>query len=542
MVILYCKEGVFLHNNKFDIRILFIFIMVTLLMFVSVLRLYKISTDSKIAAKQYTNHYRIKLSNIRGSIFDKDLNAITNNAYKYIAVVSPTSLGIAAISEYLFEDERLTGVINTLKSGRPAVLEVDRVIDSPAIECVKVFENDVKNYYPSQLIGYVNSENKGVSGIQSAYDELLFSNETIDAAFAVDTLGNVLDGVKTEIIGDMSLYKSGVALTIDSALQKATYKAMQSVVSGAAVVSEIGTGKIRAMVSIPNFDIKNVGDYLDKENSPLINRALSAYNVGSAFKPCVAAALLEKGADNYVINCLGSTYVDSHKFNCHNKSGHGWVNLKDAITKSCNVFFYNISGMLGGDEIYNYASIFGFGKEIDLGGIKTAKGNITSRDTLKNSNTALANLSIGQGELLLSPVSMLPLYEAIANDGVYYMPTIIEGVVNRGVLNNNKRSSPTYALSKNTAQTLKNYLINVVQNGTGSEAQTNSCTVAGKTATAETGWRKNGQLIQNSWFCGFFPADNPKYVAVVLIEDQETNGTAAAPIFKKIVEEIMQLA
>ena len=66
--------------------------------------------------------------------------------------------------------------------------------------------------------------------------------------------------------------------------------------------------------------------------------------------------------------------------------------------------------------------------------------------------------------------------------------------------------------------------------------------MAGKTATAETGWRKNGQLIQNSWFCGFFPADNPKYVAVVLIEDQETNGTAAAPIFKKIVEEIMQLA
>lgn len=531
-----------MHNNKFDIRILFIFIMVTLLMFVSVLRLYKIATDSKIASKQYTNHYRIKLSNIRGSIFDKDLNAITNNTYKYIAVVSPTSLGIAAISEYLFEDERLTGVINTLKSGKPAVVEVDKVIDSPAIECVKVFDSDVKNYYPSQLIGYVNSENKGVSGIQSAYDELLFSNETIDAAFAVDTLGNVLDGVQTEIIGDMSLYKSGVALTIDSALQKATYKAMQSVVSGAAVVSEIGTGKIRAMVSIPNFDIKNVGDYLDKENSPLINRALSAYNVGSAFKPCVAAALLEKGADNYVINCLGSTYVDSHKFNCHNKSGHGWVNLKDAITKSCNVFFYNISGILGANEIYNYASIFGFGKEIDLGGIKIAKGNITSRDTLKNSNTALANLSIGQGELLLSPVSMLPLYEAIANDGVYYMPTIIEGVVNRGVLNNNKGSSPTYALSKNTAQTLKNYLINVVQNGTGSEAKTNSCIVAGKTATAETGWRKNGQLIQNSWFCGFFPADNPKYVAVVLIEDQETNGTAAAPIFKKIVEGIMQLA
>ncbi len=542
MVILNHKEGVFLRNNKFDLRILLVFIMITVLMFISVLRIYKISTDSEIAAKQYTNYYRIKLSNIRGSIFDKDLNAITNNSYKYMAVVSPTPLGMAAISEYLFEDERLTGILDTLKNGKPAVLEVDDIIDSPAIECVKIFENDIKNYYPAQLIGYTNSENHGVAGVQSAYDELLFSNETVDAVFAVDTLGNVLDGVQSEIIGDVSLYKSGVALTIDSAVQKATYKAMQSVISGAAVVSEIGTGKIRAMVSVPDFDIKNVGEYLEKENSPLINRALSAYNVGSAFKPCVAAALLEKGADNYVINCLGSTYVDEHKFNCHNKSGHGWVNLKDAITKSCNVFFYNISGMLGADEIYNYASIFGFGKEIDLGGISTQKGKVTDRDTLKSSNTALANLSIGQGELLLSPVSMLTLYEAIANGGVYHMPTVVEGTVNKGVLTQNKSASPTYALSKNTAETLKNYLINVVENGTGNEAKTESCTVAGKTATAETGWRKNGQIIQNSWFCGFFPADNPKYVAVVLIEDQEANGTAAAPIFKKIVEEIMQLS
>ena len=281
---------------------------------------------------------------------------------------------------------------------------------------------------------------------------------------------------------------------------------------------------------------------MEKENSPLVNRAISSYNVGSAFKPCVAAAMLENGTENYSIYCSGSAEIDSHKFSCHKKTGHGWVNLCEALTQSCNVFFYNISNILGADNVYNAASIFGFGKEIDLGGIKTAAGSITERQRLSSSSTALANLSIGQGELLLSPVSIIPLYEAIANGGVYYMPTIIEGTVNKGVLSEKKQSVPTYAFSKNTAEILRKHLINVVENGTGKAANPTLCTAGGKTATAETGWRKNGQLIQNSWFCGFFPADNPKYVVAVLIEDEKANGTAGAPIFKKIADEIMQLS
>lgn len=529
-------------RNKFDFRVLLVFILITVLMFIGVLRLYKISTDTKLAARQYSNSFRLKLGNIRGSIFDKDLNAITNNSFKYVAVVSPTPLGISAISAYLAEDERLKDVTDTLRAGKPVAVMVDNEIESPAIKCVKIYDNTVENYYPAQLIGYTDAQNHGVSGIEAAYDELLFTDTSIDAVYAMDTFGNVLNGVECEILGDTSLYKSGIALTIDSGIQKATEKAMQGVSCGAAVVSEVGSGKIRAMVSNPNFEIGNVAEYLEKENSPLVNRALSSYNVGSAFKPCVAAAMLENGTENYSIYCSGSAEIDSHKFSCHKKSGHGWVNLCEALTQSCNVFFYNISNILGADNVYNAASIFGFGKEIDLGGIKTAAGSITERQRLSSSSTALANLSIGQGELLLSPVSIIPLYEAIANGGVYYMPTIIEGTVNKGVLSEKKQSVPTYAFSKNTAEILRKHLINVVENGTGKAANPTLCTAGGKTATAETGWRKNGQLIQNSWFCGFFPAENPKYVVAVLIEDEKANGTAGAPIFKKIADEIMQFS
>lgn len=531
-----------MRNNRFDARVLLVFIMITVLMFVGVLRLYKISTDSKITAGQYSNSLRLKLGNIRGSIFDRNLNAITNNGYKIMAVVSPTPLGISAITSYLAEDERLNSIVETLRGGKPVVLEVDSEIDSPAIKCVKMYDNDVGSFYPSQLIGYTDSENHGVCGIEAAYDELLFTDESVEAVFAVDSFGNVLEGVETEIVGDISYYKSGVALTIDSDIQKATEKAMQSVSIGAAVVSEIGSGKIRAMVSNPNFDIGNVAEYLENENSPLVNRAISAYNVGSAFKPCVAAALLQNGISNYSIYCSGLADIDGHTFSCHNKSGHGWLNLCEALTQSCNVFFYNISGILGADQVYNTASLFGFGKEIDLGGIKTAAGSLTEREKLKNSSTALANLSIGQGELLLSPISIIPLYEAIANGGVYYMPTIIEGTVDKGVLTQKESSAPTYAISKNTADILKSYLINVVESGTGKAAKPTLCTAAGKTATAETGWRKNGELIQNSWFCGFFPAENPEYVVAVIIEDEKANGVSGAPIFKNIADEIMQLS
>ncbi len=531
-----------MRKNGFDIRILITFIILTFLMFGCVLRLYKISTDSELAAQQYNNTYRIKLGDIRGGIFDRNLNAITNSSYKIIAVVSPTPLGITAISAYLAEDDRLNGVLEILKSGKPATVEVEDEIDCEAIECVKIYNKSISDYHSSQLIGYTNTENHGVCGIESAFDELLYTGTTIDAVFAMDSSGNLLDGVQTEILGDTSLYRSGIALTIDNEIQKATERAMRSVSCGAAVVSEVGSGKIRAMVSNPDFEIEKVAQYLNVENSPLINRALLAYNVGSAFKPCVAAALLENNVENYSINCSGSTEIDEHKFSCHNKAGHGWMNLCEALTQSCNVFFYNISGVLGADKLYNTASLFGFGKEIDLGGIKTAAGGITERQKLKSSNTALANLSIGQGELLLSPVSMLPLYEAIANGGVYHMPTLIEGTVNKGILNESKTVTPTYAISQSTADILKTYLINVVENGTGKAAKPERCSAAGKTATAETGWQKNGELIQNSWFCGFFPADNPKYVVSVIIEDEKANGTAGAPIFKKIADEIMLLS
>ncbi len=532
-----------MRKNGFDLRILIIFFILVVFMFSCVLRLYNIAADSYVNARQYTNTYRIKLGDIRGSIFDKNLNTITNNSHKLFAVVSPTPLGITAISAALFEDERLKGVLDTLKSNKPAVVEIEREIDCSDIKCVKIYSDGIADYASPQLIGYTDNENHGVSGIQAAYDELLYSEETVDAVFWTDSSGRILNGAQVEILGDTSLYKNGLALSIDNNIQKVTDIALSDVECGAAVVMEVGSGKIRALVNRPNFNIEFVDKYLNAQNSPLVNRALSAYNVGSAFKPCVAAALIEeKKYENYTLNCGGSSMIGAHKFNCHLLSGHGNVNLMMALTESCNVFFYNVSQLIGAGKIYDTATKFSFGKSIDIGGLNTAQGSITSRAELMEKSTALANFSIGQGELLLSPVSILTLYEAIANDGVYYMPTIIEGTVEKGVLKKSAQTVPTKAMSSETANKLKQYLINVVENGTGRAAKPDYCTAAGKTATAETGWKKNGELIQNSWFCGFFPTEDPEYAVAVVIEDEKTNGISGAPIFKRIADGISQIS
>ena len=530
-----------MKNANTGLRITLVYACTVILMFAGVMRIYSVANDEKIQTAAKNNNYRITLTDLRGTVFDRNLLPVTNKQQKILAVVMPTPRAITAIRQELY-GERLESALSLLKSGKPAVVQVEREIDCDGITCVKVPVHLSQDTLCPQLIGYTDEENHGVCGIEYSFDDALYTDEKLQVLLADDGNGDLLYGAEAEIIGDTSVTDSGIALTLDTNIQAVTADAMKDIISGAAVVSEVGTGKIRAMVSMPQFDITRVSEYLNSENSPLVNRALCAYNVGSAFKPCVAAAVLEDGRfSSFTTDCTGSTDIDGHVFKCHKLSGHGTVDLKSALTYSCNVFFYEISCKVGGRAIYDMASKLSFGNKIDLGGIFTDSGSITSAQKLESNSHATANLAIGQGELLLSPVSILTLYEAIANGGVYHMPSIIEGSVKRGLLSKNAAPVPTRAMSRETADTIKNYLCSVVESGTGAAAGPEKTTAAGKTATAETGWQKDGVLIQNSWFCGFFPVENPKYAVAVLIEDTQKNGTAGAPVFKKIADGITTL-
>ena len=192
---------------------------------------------------------------------------------------------------------------------------------------------------------------------------------------------------------------------------------------------------------------------------------------------------------------------------------------------------------MGADKLHNMATIFSFGYEKKLcEGISTVNESLPDRKTLESSH-ALANFSIGQGQLLASPVTMLALYEAIACDGVYHQPQIVEGIMKNATVEHYETLPATRAVSKESANKIKEYLKEVVISGTGKNAYSEKVSIAGKTATAQTGWlNENKEAQEHSWFCGFFPADNPKYIAVVLVEDSGNSQGSATEIFRYIAE------
>ncbi len=528
-----------MRKRKSDVRIVVGFCLVVTLFFVCVLRIFIINNSDYAEVVQNSSSYKLELSRLRGTIFDCNMHAITNNKTRTIATFLPNESAVSAAASVLVGEQK-SSVLDALKKGMPQFAEIQKPIDYYGVYCVENYINTTSELISPQLIGYVDADGHGVSGIQKAYDELLFSEQNHAIAVAIDGLGNILPGGEITEIIDESVINSGIRLTLDSDIQELTLKAMQKVKCGAAVVSEIGTGKIRAMVSVPEFDATKITDYLEHPDSPLVNRALASYNVGSVFKPCVAAAAIEANKAQKIYTCKGLAEFLGHTFRCHSYTGHGKIDLKNALAYSCNVFFYNLATYLGADNVYNMASSLGFNSGYEICSGLSCNANMPSLKALE-SERSLVNLSIGQGSLLLSPVSILSLYEAIANGGVYYPQTVVEGIVKNGATEHFPAPTPTRVMSKATADTIKQQLSAVLEYGTGKTAAPTLTTAAGKTATAETGWIKDEKKVENSWFCGFFPLDKPKYVVSVLIENSLGGDDIAAPVFSRIADSIVTL-
>lgn len=527
-----------LKNEKYNLlfRTAMVFAILLILALVCIIRILVISSSDELKANVVNNSYSISVQRLRGTIFDTNLRPITNREYKYIAFVTPSERAIIKISEYI-EGEELQKVLNTLKDGKVATVELDQEIKSEGIECIKVKKHITENTVAEHLVGYLDNKGHGVCGLEAAFDDILYSDKLVNVKYSCDAKGNLIYS-DTKVDFDESVYQNGVVTTLDMSMQQITENAMTDVNKGAAVVIEAKTGKIRAMVSKPSYNQTRVEDYLNNTDSPLINRALSAYDVGSVFKPCIAAAALD--TDNTLAGeyfCSGSEMIAEHKFICNSHSGHGSINLSSAIAYSCNTYFYNLAVKLGAQNLYNAASNYPFGRAITLcDGIQTLRGNLTSFERLKSNDAAIANFAIGQGDLLISPLSLATLYQAISGDGVYITPTLIEKTISDGKTQEYSLPAPTRVMSEKTAKTLKEYLKGVVLNGTGTKAKPELVSAAGKTATAQTGSKINGKTISNGWFCGFFSAEDPKYVVIIMVENASSGGETAAPVFKSIAD------
>ncbi len=473
---------------------------------------------------------KFKVANYRNTVYDCNGLPLTNTFKSEVTVVFPTEQGVASLPA-LCQGETLDNSLEILKDNTPVVINTECPEGLSGVLGVSVPKR--YNGSLSHLLGYVDADSRGISGIEKTLDRYLFVEGGLTVTYKTDSLGHMLSGAEIEIKGNEE--QNSVTLTIDNTIQKICESAMENVESGAAVVVDAENGKVRALLSKPDFDPLNIADYLNDQTSPLINRALLPFDVGSVFKPCLAAAALKTGFADYIYSCVGDYYFDGNTFKCNRLSGHGNLDLKTAIAKSCNTYFYTLGQNLGAENILKFANTFRFGQPIDLGyGISSAKGTVPSKDTLLQNEGSLINLSIGQGELMLSPIALTTMYMSIVNGGEYYLPSVIEGVTENGIYKEYQTLPPTSALAEEHAEILKEYLFETLKSGTGSEAYFEGIKAGGKTGTAQTGKKKDGRNILNGWFCGFVETIDTTYVIVVLKEDVLSGGADCSPIFKNI--------
>lgn len=526
------------YGKMFASRTVLSFFVVMMLLLSCALRVAVVATGDLSAVQAQQTSYRVDIARLRGTIYDCNMVPFTNTEQKNVAVVAPTPKGIMAISAEL-EGEELENALETLKQNKAAVCTVTDKLSGEGIATTTVYERYDEKLSACHIVGYTDSTGHGVTGLELAYDDILYSDQTVSAVFTVDGKGGILEGIDPYFENDLSIVLDGVVTTLDINIQNITETAAAKMNSGCAIVSDVATGKIRAIASVPDFDINNISESLDADYSPMLNRALSTFSVGSVFKPCVAAVAIENGFINHTFNCEGKLEIIDRVFRCHNLAGHGLMNLCDSLAQSCNCYFYNIAITLGGERIYKKAATLSLGSKIRIAdNIYTVSGSVPELKSLSNEGT-LANLSIGQGNLITSPIAMLNLYTAIAGDGGYYLPSIVEKTVKNGTESAYDIGSKTRVMSSSTAAKLREYLQTVITDGTGVEASPQNCTAAGKTATAQTGrYYENGEEITNSWFCGFFPADAPQYVVIVMSDSKLNVSTAS--IFAQIADGISE--
>lgn len=506
------------------------------------LRLYVVCSSGTNLVSSFSNYYSAELSEIRGEILDCNGHRLTNLDYDNVIFAKPTAKALSAV-DGIVDRDTLDYIKKKMAKQRAIVQNIGKAEIEPNSDIVSV---KMYKRYGGQLaqhiIGYTNSDGNGLTGIEQAYNSILHTDSKITARLKSNANGNVLNGSQIEILNNITPVNS-VQLTIDREIQLIAENALDDhkINQGAVVVLDSSSGAIRAIASRPNYNPSKISDYINDEASPLLNRTLGAYAVGSVFKVAVCIAAIDNGFADFTYNCNGSCNVGSIRFNCYKSKVHGILDMQKALECSCNCYFINLAQKIGAENLLSVVNLLGFGQETNLAdGITSAAGEIPSAQELELSG-ALANFSFGQGHFTASMLQVGQMLMAVANDGKYIEPHLVEKAINQhgDVVFSHKDNYPVVVTSKATSDSLKTMLTSVVEKGNASKAKPENTTAAGKTATAQTGtFYKNGVEICNTWFGGFLPADNPEYVVIILKQGGNSGAEDCAPIFKTIADKI----
>ncbi|MFH0913583.1 MAG: penicillin-binding protein 2 [Candidatus Omnitrophota bacterium] len=517
----------------------------------------------------------------RGNILDRNGDVIVDNYLSYDAMVSVYSEGevnktLASVARILDKDFKElkdkfrrtyiapfmpTTIANNIGIKKAIAMEelnhdLENIIIQPyplrhypydRLACHVIgYLSEIDRWRLTRLAdyGYKTKDIMGFGGIEQRYDYYLRQEEG-GSSVEVDHRGRLVGvlGFRPPDNG------KDIQLTLDLKVQKIAEEALEGR-RGSIILMDPYSGEIMAMVSSPNYNPSafvqrkgsDVARLMNNSQAPLLNRAISGvYPPASVFKLIVATAALEMGKINLSTTsyCQGSTRIGSRQFGCWDT--HNQQNLIGAIVHSCDVFFYKAGIMVGAQNIYDYAVKFGFGHSTAVDLPYESNGFVPSPLWKKVSQFKnwfdgdTANFSIGQGELLVTPLQITRMMAVFANKGTLVTPYIVKTIAGKDITRLRKKTV-TLSLKESTINYIRQGLKGVVSQdrGTASVLSSLPVSVAGKTGTAQV---SRGQ--PHGWFTGFFPYNTPKFVICVLLENGGS-GYAASVVAKQIIENMFK--
>ena len=519
---------------------------------------------NKYASNLWSRNLPIKAD--RGIIYDRNGEVLADNVTTTSLVVIPnqikykkeTTKKLSEILNVSYEDmykhiNKKTSIERVHPEGRRLSYEIADKIKSLKLDGVYLVKESKRIYpfdsYMAHTLGFVGIDNQGLSGIELTYNDYLTGEDGAIKYFS-DAKGNKL---KLNEIYEQPQNGMNITLTINNEIQTSLERELSNAVvkyspdRAVGLVMDPNSGEILAISARPNFSQENYKNYSIEE----INRNLpvwATYEPGSTFKIITLSAALQENKvdlDKDTFIDTGAIKVENATLHCWKHGGHGKETFLQVVENSCNPGFVVLGQRLGKDTLFDYIEKFGFGKKtgVDLNG----ESNGILFDRSKVGPVELATTAFGQG-VSVTPIQQVTAVSAAINGGTLYKPYIVKSInepETNTVVEENKPEIVRNVISKETSEKVRYALESVVANGSGRTSYIDGYRVGGKTGTAQK--VENGRYMNNNYilsFIGFLPADNPKVVVYIAIDNPkgtvQYGGTTVGPLSKAVLKDCIK--
>lgn len=464
----------------------------------------------------------VELASRRAFIFDRNGEALAGVADGFITAVNCTEVPAdeekrvcLLLSRACSDGTDADAIAEKLAVGKMFTLRTNEYFSNDWALSFQLYKRS--SGIASHIVGYVNGDGDGVSGVERAYNELLRSGGgSVRLSYSVSGTGRLLGGIPV-VVNDINYTSgAGVTLTLDANLQRAAQSL--AIGRGAVICADADSGELLCCASYPDFDTERVGDYLSSENGELINRAATAFTPGSVFKLITAAAALELDPTlaDFTCDCDGSR--------CYGGIPHGKVDMRGALAQSCNQYFESICERIGAERVSDMARELGIASRMSVSLINFGCGAI---DT-----SIPSNLAIGQGGTLCTPAELTRAVCAIVNGGVLpQLSLVLSPELDLG--------GGETVISAYTSQKLRSMMRSVVDDGIGEAARGDISAqydIGGKTASAQSGQYSGDKELIHSWFTGYISRAGRNIVITVLCEG---GSSGAAEYFSQMARAVI---